>query len=200
MYRKYLRNLVEWKDSPERKPLMIRGARQVGKKYLVKNIFAEQHLKGKCSYARAVRIRHLSYRIKAGIRFREYSSRTMLRQSSPPGGISLFFWSGKGSSEFGFIVACRNYVIPIDVKKGRGTINSMGRFRDNNSFDFAIKVPSNNYSFDETQRILTVPFYEFPFLADELAENKDPLGRRICQGAYVPDDRFDKETGKGTGG
>ncbi len=115
-------------------------------------------------------------------------------------GISLFFWSGKGSSEFGFIVACRNYVIPIDVKKGRGTINSMGRFRDNNSFDFAIKVPSNNYSFDETQRILTVPFYEFPFLADELAENKDPLGRRICQGAYVPDDRFDKETGKGTGG
>jgi len=34
--------LVAWKDSPRRKPLVIRGARQVGKTWLVENVLANQ--------------------------------------------------------------------------------------------------------------------------------------------------------------
>ena len=30
-------NLIEWKNSPNRKPLIINGARQVGKTWLLKN-------------------------------------------------------------------------------------------------------------------------------------------------------------------
>lgn len=30
--------LEQWKDSPNRKPLLIRGARQVGKTYLVRQL------------------------------------------------------------------------------------------------------------------------------------------------------------------
>jgi len=41
MYRKNLQNLEEWKDRSNRKPLVIRGARQVGKTYLVRE-FAKQ--------------------------------------------------------------------------------------------------------------------------------------------------------------
>ena len=41
MYRKALDDLVEWKDRPSRKPLIIRGARQVGKTWLVRK-FADQ--------------------------------------------------------------------------------------------------------------------------------------------------------------
>ena len=36
MYRSALTKLQEWKDKPKRKPLIIRGARQVGKTWLMK--------------------------------------------------------------------------------------------------------------------------------------------------------------------
>ena len=36
MYRSALTKLQEWKDRPNRKPLIIRGARQVGKTWLMK--------------------------------------------------------------------------------------------------------------------------------------------------------------------
>jgi predicted AAA+ superfamily ATPase len=39
-----LKSLVQWKDSVDRKPLIIRGARQVGKTWLLKE-FAENHYK-----------------------------------------------------------------------------------------------------------------------------------------------------------
>ena len=47
MERKYLKNLIEWKNDEDRKPLMIWGARQVGKTYLIKDIFAETYYKNK---------------------------------------------------------------------------------------------------------------------------------------------------------
>jgi predicted AAA+ superfamily ATPase len=42
MKRRHLNHLVEWKDRSNRKPLIVRGARQVGKTYLIRD-FAEQH-------------------------------------------------------------------------------------------------------------------------------------------------------------
>lgn len=36
------KQVIEWKDSPRRKPLIIRGARQVGKTWLVENVMARQ--------------------------------------------------------------------------------------------------------------------------------------------------------------
>lgn len=36
------RQIIEWKDSSRRKPLIIRGARQVGKTWLVENVLAKQ--------------------------------------------------------------------------------------------------------------------------------------------------------------
>ena len=37
MKRKAFLDLLEWKNAKERKPLIIRGARQVGKTYLIKD-------------------------------------------------------------------------------------------------------------------------------------------------------------------
>lgn len=42
MYRQAIAKLLKWKSSPRRKPLVIEGARQVGKTWLVKE-FASQH-------------------------------------------------------------------------------------------------------------------------------------------------------------
>ena len=47
MRRKALDLLKEWKDSPARKPLLLRGARQVGKTWLLKEF-------GKDSYENLV--------------------------------------------------------------------------------------------------------------------------------------------------
>lgn len=42
MHRELLNTLIEWKAKTQRKPLLIDGARQTGKTYLLKDIFAEQ--------------------------------------------------------------------------------------------------------------------------------------------------------------
>ena len=36
------KQIAGWKDSPRRKPLIIRGSRQVGKTWLVENVLAKQ--------------------------------------------------------------------------------------------------------------------------------------------------------------
>jgi predicted AAA+ superfamily ATPase len=42
MKRKLMQSLIEWKASKNRKPLILRGARQVGKTWLMK-MFGKQH-------------------------------------------------------------------------------------------------------------------------------------------------------------
>ena len=41
MKRKYLNDLIDWNNDEDRKPLLVIGARQVGKAYLNKDMFAE---------------------------------------------------------------------------------------------------------------------------------------------------------------
>ncbi len=47
MERKYLKDLVNWMNDEDKKPLLVTGARQVGKTYLIKDIFAEMYYKDK---------------------------------------------------------------------------------------------------------------------------------------------------------
>jgi predicted AAA+ superfamily ATPase len=81
----------------------------------------------------------------------------------------LFYWRGKASAELEFIVESGNKLYPIDVKKGKGTLNSLEKFSNHNKFEFAIKVSKNNYGYNLEQKLLTVPFYFFPFVARDLA-------------------------------
>ena len=48
MYRNKIEELKSWKDSPTRKPLIIRGARQVGKTWLMKEFGSKYY--EKCAY------------------------------------------------------------------------------------------------------------------------------------------------------
>lgn len=84
----------------------------------------------------------------------------------------LFYWKGKNSAELEFIVESDNKLYPIDVKKGRGTLNSLEKFSNHNKFEFAIKVSKNNYGYNVEQKLLTLPFYYFPFATEDLAEGK----------------------------
>lgn len=87
-------------------------------------------------------------------------------------GHKLFYWKGKASAELEFIVEVNNKLFPVDVKKGKGVLNSLEKFSNHNRFEFAIKVSQNNYGFSTEQKLLTVPFYFFPFVAKDLANEK----------------------------
>lgn len=84
----------------------------------------------------------------------------------------LYYWKGRTSSEIEFIVESGGRLYPIDVKKGKGTLNSLAKFSEHNKFEFAIKVSRNNYGYNSEQKILTVPFYFLPFVARDLADGE----------------------------
>ena len=63
-----------------------------------------------------------------------------------------------------------NKLYPIDVKKGKGTLNSLEKFANHNKFEFAIKVSRNNYGYNPENRLLTIPFYFISFVAKDLSE------------------------------
>ena len=82
----------------------------------------------------------------------------------------LFYWRGKACAELEFIIESDNKLYPIDVKKGRGTLNSLEKFSNHNRFEYAIKVSKNNYGYHSEQKLLTIPFYFIPFVAKDLAD------------------------------
>ena len=82
----------------------------------------------------------------------------------------LFYWRGKSSAELEFIIESDNKLYPIDVKEGRGTLNSLEKFSNHNKFEYAIKVSKNNYGYNPEQKLLTVPFYFIPFVSKDLAD------------------------------
>ena len=89
-------------------------------------------------------------------------------------GHKLFYWRGKNTAEIEFIVEANNKLFPIDVKKGKGTLNSIEKFSNHNKFEYAIKISKNNYGYNQERKLLTIPFYFTPFLAESLANGEMP--------------------------
>lgn len=87
-------------------------------------------------------------------------------------GYRLFYWKGKNDSEFEFVIESENCIIPIDVKKSKGKLNSLEKFSEHNKLTYAVKVSKNNYGFDAEKKILTLPFYFLPFYLKELCEKE----------------------------
>ncbi len=100
----------------------------------------------------------------SGIFFENYAANELAAR-----GIGLYYWCGKRGSELEFIVESDNKLYPIDVKKSRGSLNSLVNFANHNRYEAAIKVSANNYGYDEERRLLTVPFYMFFLVADDLS-------------------------------
>ncbi len=100
----------------------------------------------------------------SGIFFESFAANELIAK-----GHKLFYWRGKTYSELEFIIESNNRLYPVDVKKGKGTLNSLKKFADHNKFEFAIKVSGNNYGYSSEQKILTIPFYFLPFAAADLA-------------------------------
>ena len=99
----------------------------------------------------------------SGIFFENYAANELMAK-----GIPLYYWKGKNSAEMEFVVDSGNQIIPIDVKRGRGTLNSLVKFRNHNKNGLAVKLSANQYGYSEDQKLLTVPLYACFLLAEDL--------------------------------
>lgn len=90
-------------------------------------------------------------------------------------GLPLYYWKGKDNSEFEFLVNDGNNIIPLDVKKGKGTLNSLKKYRNLNRNALVIKFSKNNYGFDETNKIMTIPLYMAFLYFNEILEKKNKI-------------------------
>lgn len=101
----------------------------------------------------------------SGIFFENFVATELIAQQH-----KLFYWRGKNSAELEFVVESNNKLYPIDVKKGRGTLNSLEKFSNHNEFEYAIKIFKNQYGYDYQQKLLTIPFYFVSFVARDLKD------------------------------
>lgn len=99
----------------------------------------------------------------SGIFFENYVASELVKAD-----YQLFYWKGKDHSEFEFVIEYDSHVIPIDVKKSKGTLASLEKFRNHNTLFLAIKIAENYFGYDDKNKILTVPFYNVPFLIESL--------------------------------
>ena len=102
----------------------------------------------------------------AGIFFENYAALELTARD-----LKLFYWKGKNNAEMEFLVELNSTAVPLDVKKGSGALGSLDKFRNHNGNGLAIKISQNNLGFNKSRNLLTVPLYEMPFLAADIAEN-----------------------------
>lgn len=89
--------------------------------------------------------------------------------------INLFFWKSKREYEFEFLLNDSNTIIPVDVKKGKKGLKSLEKFKEHNKFNYALKVSSNNYGYDEERKILTIPLYMLFAYINDIESKKNNL-------------------------
>ncbi len=103
----------------------------------------------------------------SGIFFENYAANEFAAK-----GLPLYYWKGKTGAEMEFVFDSGNGVIPVDVKRGRGTLNSLVKFRNHNSNSLAVKLSGNQFGYSEDRRLLTVPLYACFLLAEDLKEGR----------------------------
>ena len=103
----------------------------------------------------------------AGIFFENYVATEIIAK-----GLKLFYWKGKSDSELEFLLESNGNIYPVDVKKGKGSLNSINKYRNHNHNTYAIKISRNNYGIDETNKIITIPLYEVFLLLDDFVEGR----------------------------
>lgn len=101
--------------------------------------------------------------VLSGIYYENYVSTELAARR-----MDLFYWKGKRDSELEFVINVDEHVVPLDVKKGKDSMNSLEEFRRHNKKDLAIKISSNQYGFNEEKMLLTLPLYYVPFYLDDL--------------------------------
>ena len=103
----------------------------------------------------------------SGIFFENYAANEFVAK-----GLPLYYWKGKSSAEMEFVVDSGNNIIPVDVKRGRSSLNSLVKFRNHNKNNLAVKLSGSQFGYSEDQKLLTVPLYQCFLLAEALKDGQ----------------------------
>ena len=103
----------------------------------------------------------------AGIFFENYAANEFVAK-----GIPLYYWKGKNSAEMEFVIESGNMIIPVDVKRGRSSLNSLVKYRNHNQNTLAVKLSGNQFGYAKEQMLLTAPLYTCFLLAEDLKEGR----------------------------
>ena len=103
----------------------------------------------------------------SGIFFENYAANEFVAK-----GLPLYYWKGKSSAEMEFVVDSGNNIIPVDVKRGRSSLNSLVKYRNHNKNNVAVKLSGNQFGYSEEQKLLTVPLYQCFLLAEALKDGQ----------------------------
>lgn len=87
-------------------------------------------------------------------------------------GYKLYYWKVKQDAEFEYLIDDGENIIPIDVKKKKGSLKSLEKYKSHNKLKYVVKVSENRYRYDEDNKVLTLPFYYVSFFLAEFKKNK----------------------------
>ncbi len=182
MHRNAMAKLIDWNNDPSRKPLIVNGARQVGKTWLIRK-FAAEHFE---SIAHVVFLDNGEMKqlfetktIFEGDRlFTEYKgvyAEQYVCQQLVANGYVPHYWSADGKQRKGevdFLIEHEGRLWPIEVKAG-GNIagGSLAAFVKRYEIDRALRFSTLGWK--DQGWLVNIPLYAADCLPAFLGENAD---------------------------
>ena len=165
MKRNLYTELVGWKDSDTRKTLLVRGARQVGKTFVV-NMFGKNEFKNhiELNFERNPEYAEIfSTRVPSEIveRILLFTGQEIIANGEPHTKSELFYWGRKAknsTAEIDYLLEKYGKIIPVEVKSGStGRMKGMHMFNEQFKIQKALKI--SQAPFAEGKPIVSLPFY-----------------------------------------
>jgi len=166
--------LKQWKTDPSRKPLILTGARQVGKTHALKTFGAMAYQTTVyVNFENEPRIHDLflgslkpSDIIKIlsikGAMTENYVAQELARQ-----GYGLYYWTSSGQAELDFVLQHQDVIYPIEVKSGASLKKkSLWSYQKKYHPTLSIRASAMNLKKDET--LLNCPLYLLEYVTNFL--------------------------------
>ena len=173
MYRYKIEELKKWKNSEDRKPLILKGARQVGKTWLMKEFGKNEY--EKCAYINLDDNEKMK-RLFSGdfdidpitilegnqifVEFKgSLTEQYVLEELKSNIDASIFYWvAEKGEAEIDYITQLENNNIPIEVKSNENLqAKSLKSFIQ--KYSTKINIRTSMKDFRREDWLINIPLY-----------------------------------------
>lgn len=153
--------LIQWKAKKNRKPLIIRGARQVGKTWLMKE-FAKNEYRD-FAYINFENNPKFGDIFKGNSVFGEFkgalTEQYVLQQLTTGKNWSIYYWSSENyGAEIDFLLQYRNVIVPVEVKAEENLqAESLKSFVNKYKSQIALRMSMSD--FREEENLTNLPLY-----------------------------------------
>lgn len=99
----------------------------------------------------------------SGVYFENYVAAEANSVSLP-----LYYWKGKKSAEFEFLLEIGGEIVPLEVKKSNGAPRSLEKYDAHNKRKLCLKLANGNLGYDQSKRLLTLPLFMAYLLFEDI--------------------------------